>query len=174
MTKAYIRFALWSIVLIFLQIIVMNNIRIFGYLLPVLYLYPLFVLPYQTPRWLTTLLASLIGLCMDMAMNTPGLNMSACTLVGFVRQPILFQLTEEEILEGLSVPLSPSVYVVKVGRYILYFVLMVTTHVSALFLLEAFSVQLFRMTLPYILGSSIITLLLIFIIEALSKRNHSV
>lgn len=31
---------------------------------------------------------------MDMAMNTPGLNMAATTLIGFVRTPILQALTK--------------------------------------------------------------------------------
>lgn len=174
MIREYIRFVLWSLVLLFLQVSVMNHIRLFGYCVPIIYLYPLLVLPYQVPRWLLTLLGSLIGLALDMAMNTPGLNMASAALVGFVRTPILYRLTDPQELENLSTPLSPSIFVVQVSRYFLYFLIMLLIHIGSLFLLEAFSSRLFGQMLPYIIGSTFVTLLLLFIAEALSRRNRSV
>lgn len=173
MGKHYIRYILQTVVLLLLQVVAMNNIRLFGYLIPIVYLYPLLILPYQAPRWLTTLLGAVTGLLMDMIMNTPGLNMAAATLTGYLRNPILFGLTEDNELEDLSTPLRPSAYTVKFSKYLLYLFLMILIHIGSLLLLEAFSTQLFLMTLPHILGSTLITFVIIAIFEALAKRNHS-
>lgn len=173
MNKYYIRFIVQIILLLFLQIVVMNNIRLFGYLIPIIYLYPLLFLPYQTPRWLTTIFAAVAGLIMDMMMNTPGINLASATLVGFIRQPLLFALTEEQELDDLSSPLRPSIYTMRLSKYVLYMLLLALVHVASVMLLEVFSTKLFMKMLPHILGSTVITLIIFVIFEALSKRNHS-
>ncbi len=172
MNKHYFSYTLQSLLLLLLQVVVMNNIRLFGYLIPIIYLYPLIFLPYQTPRWLTTLLGTLVGLLMDMAMNTPGLNMASATLVGYLRNPFLFAFTEEQAIEDLSAPIRPSIYTMKRGKYLLFILLMVLTHVGTLLLLEAFSSTLFLQMLPHILGSTLITCVVFAIFEAFSKRNR--
>ncbi|MBR8702646.1 rod shape-determining protein MreD [Porphyromonas levii] len=173
MNKFYFRFIGQSALLLFLQLVVMNNIRLFGLFIPIIYLYPLLFLPYQTPRWLCTVFAAIAGLLMDMMMNTTGINMAAATLVGFIRQPLLFSLTEEQELDDLTAPLRPSIYTLKLGKYVLYMLLLAFIHVASTMLLEAFSAKLFLRMLPHILGSTLITLIIYATFEALSKRNHS-
>lgn len=172
MNKYYIRFVAQTILLLFIQLVAMNNIRLFGYFIPIIYLYPLLFLPYQTPRWLCTLFAAIAGLLMDMMMNTPGINMASATAVGYFRQPFLFGLTEEQELDDLSAPLRPSIYTMKLGKYILYMLLLAFIHILNIMLLEAFTTKLFLRMLPHILGSTVITLIIFGIFEALSKRNH--
>ena len=46
MNKHYFSYTLQSLLLLLLQVVVMNNIRLFGYLIPIIYLYPLIFLPY--------------------------------------------------------------------------------------------------------------------------------
>lgn len=173
MNKHYFRYTIQTIMLLFLQVVVMNNIRLFGYLIPILYLYPLIFLPYKTPKWLTILLGALTGILMDMAMNTPGLNMASATLVGYLRNPLLFAFTDEQEIEDLSAPIRPSIYTMKRGSYLLYMLLMVAIHISSLLLMEAFSSTLFLQMTPHILGSTLITYVLYGIFETLSKRNHA-
>lgn len=74
---------------------------------------------------------------MDMAMNTPGLNMASATLVGYLRNPLLFAFTDEQEIEDLSAPIRPSIYTMKRGSYLLYMLLMVAIHISSLLLMEA-------------------------------------
>lgn len=98
--------------------------------------------------------------------------MASATLVGFIRQPLLFSLTEEQELEDLTAPLRPSTYTIKFGKYVLYLLIMAFVHIASAMLLEAFSAKLFLTMLPHILGSTLITLIIYAIFEALSKRNH--
>lgn len=149
----------------------MNNVRLFGYFLPIVYLYPLLILPYQTPRWLSVLFGGLIGFLLDMAMNSPGLNMGASTLIGFLRTPLLYNLSETEELEGISGPIRPSTYTIKPKNFFLYFAILVFIHIAVLMLVEAFSVNLFARIIPNILGSTVISLLIIFVLEALTPRK---
>lgn len=173
MNKYYFRFLVQTTLLLFIQIVVMNNVRLFGLLIPIIYLYPLLFLPYQTPRWLCTVFAAVPGLLMDMMMNTPGINMASATVVGFIRQPLLFALTEEQELDNLIVPLRPSIYTMKLSKYVLYMLLLAFVHVASMMLLEAFTAKLFMRMLPHILGSTVISVIIYATFEALSKRNHS-
>lgn len=172
MNKYYFRYTIQSLILLLLQVVVMNNIRLFGYLIPIVYLYPLIFLPYQAPRWLTTLLGTLVGVLMDTAMNTPGLNMASATLVGYLRNPLLFALTEHQAIEDLSAPIRPSIYTMKRSKYLLFILLTTAIHITTLLLLEAFSSALFLQMVPHILGSILITCIIFAIFEAFSKRNH--
>lgn len=174
MSKLYLRYFIQTIILLFLQLVVMNNIRLFGLFIPVVYLYPLVFLPYLSPRWLTIALAGLTGLVMDMLMNTPGINMAGATLVGFLRQPILFAFTEEQELDDFNSPISPSRYTMRFGKYLLYMLVLASIHITSVMLLEAFSSKLFLLVLPNIFGSILITMVVYVTFESLSKRNHSV
>lgn len=172
MTKEYIRFVILSLILLFIQVVVMNNIRLFSYFIPIIYLYPLLFLPYQSSRWMTTILGAILGFVMDIMMNTPGLNMASATLVGFVRNPILIHLTDDDVLEdSLTEVMRPSFYTLRIWKYGFYTLMMTLIHISSLMLLEAFSIQLFSKVIPHILGSTIVTIIIFFLFEALAKRT---
>ena len=87
-------------------------------------------------------------------------------------QSLSICLTEEQAIEDLSAPIRPSIYTMKRGKYLLFILLMVLTHVGTLLLLEAFSSTLFLQMVPHILGSTLITCVVFAIFEAFSKRNH--
>lgn len=171
MTKEYIKLGIYTLILLFLQVVVMNNIRLFGYFVPIIYLYPLLFLPYQTKHWLTTLLGAVMGIALDLFMNTPGLNMASATLMGFIRNPILYHLTDDDLLEdSTKTILSPSLHTLRVWKYVFYILAMSLMHISSLMLLEAFSVSLFSRVIPHIVGSTIVSTILILLLEALSRR----
>lgn len=117
------------------------------------------------------LLAAVIGLLVDMFMNTPGLNFAAFTLIGYLRNPILHLSISEESYTELTELDSPSFTTHKVWLYILYLSLCVITHTSVLFLLESFSTKLFVNTLPYILGSTSVTLVTFLIFDSIGASR---
>ena len=91
MNLNFFRNIVFFIILVVVQTLVLNHIRLFGCATPLLYVY--FVLPTRrdTPRWQTLLLSFAIGLAVDVFSNTPGVGAASMTLLGLL-QPYLLTL----------------------------------------------------------------------------------
>lgn len=154
------------ILLIFFQVLVLNNLQFMGFINP--YVYVLFVLslPYRMPRWLTLVLGFITGLVIDMFANTGGMHAFATVLVAFMRNKTIDLFIA--IDEGNNP--TPSFHSFGINAYLKYMILMVVVHHSSLFLLEAFSFSNFGLLFGKILLSSLVTILIIFGIQSLNKR----
>lgn len=173
MRKIYLVFALQSIFLIILQVVLLNNVRVMTYLLPILYGYPLFKLPINTSRTILLTCSAIIGLTVDALMNTPGLNMAAFTLVGYIRNPILHAVTPPEVFLDNDEQLRPTPDLIRPKNYFLYMSSCVGIHIITLFFLESFSSQLFTNTLLYIIGAWAMTLFTFLIFDAFTKKKKA-
>lgn len=169
--KYYISLIIQCIILIFTQVIVLNSIRLFGYFLPIIYLYPFLKMPIRMPQWSLMLLGFIMGLMIDALMNTPGINCAAITAALYFRVPILEMLVDEDDLEENETMFIPSFKSMKVLPYISYLFLCATIHIGLIMLLEAFSTQLFYRVVPYILGSTAISLLIFVIFDLLHRKK---
>lgn len=165
MRRAYIYFTIQALILLLVQATVMNHVRLFGYFTPILYLYPLFKLPIQTPRWVSVMLGGLLGFGLDILMNTIGLNLAVGALIGVIRTPLLHSTIDEEMLEEESSIIVPSFGTLSVGKYMLYLLVLTIVQISSLMLLEAFSVNIYAHVLPNIIGSSIVSYILFLIFD---------
>ena len=79
------------VLLVLLQVEVFNYIQLFRYATPSVYLFALLLFSVDTPKEWLTLVGALIGLSVDLLSGTPGLHMAALTLVGFLRNYLLFK-----------------------------------------------------------------------------------
>ena len=63
------RSIIWGIVrflvLLCTQVLVLDNINLFGYVEPMLYIWFILLLPIKTPKWLVLILSFLMGFCVD-------------------------------------------------------------------------------------------------------------
>ena len=71
--------------LLFLQVLVVDNIRLGYYVHPYVYVLFIFLLPFNIPRWQLLLLGFVNGFFVDLFNGTPGLNAAATVLMAFVR-----------------------------------------------------------------------------------------
>lgn len=163
---AVIQNILSFIILVLIQVLALNNIQFLGFINPYIYILFILSLPVKFPRWLSLILAFILGLSIDIFSNTIGIHTFATVLIAFFRNGIIKLFTSIE--EG-SNPV-PSFYSFGVGSYIKYVVFMVLLHHSTLFLLEAFSFNNFWMTVLRILFSSFITILLILGIRSFNRK----
>jgi len=154
------------VILVLIQVLALNNIQFLGFINPYIYILFILSLPVKFPRWLSLILAFILGLTIDTFSNTIGMHAFATVLIAFFRNGIIKLFTSIE--EG-SNPV-PSFYSFGVGAYIKYVVFMVLLHHSSLFFLEAFSFQNFWMTLLRILLSSFVTVLLILGIRSFNRK----
>jgi rod shape-determining protein MreD len=154
------------IILVLAQVLVLNNIQFLGYINPYLYILFILALPVQMPRWMTLLLAFVLGLTIDIFSNTGGMHASATVLVAFSRNGIIKLFTS--IDEGNNP--TPSFYTFGVNAYVKYVVFAVLIHHTTLFFLEAFSFTHFWIMLAKIILSSAVTILMILGIQSLNNK----
>ena len=171
MKKHYVTLIVGTAVLLFAQLVALNHFRLFGYLLPVFYLYPLLKLPLEAERWAMVLFGAISGFVLDLLMNTPGLNLAATTLAAYFRKNILFALIPSEVLDKEDGLIVPGAKEMKPGRYLLYLLILTAIHIATLTILEAFSLRVFNDLLLYMVGSVFFTLVVYVILDLFFYRR---
>lgn len=77
-----LRFAL----LVLLQALVLDHLDLAnGWLVPYLYVLFILMLPFELPDWAQLLIGAFAGLVMDLFTSTPGMHLTACTVMAYVR-----------------------------------------------------------------------------------------
>ena len=162
MISNILRGILYFVVLVLIQILVLNNIHFLRMATPFLYLYFIIKMPVGTSQTKVVFFSFLIGLVIDIFSNTGGMHAAACTLAGFIRQPLINLFMGKDLVEGTY----PSFRAFGYGGFFRYVLVFVLIHHAALFLIESltFFDPLF---LALRIGASVITTtLLICTIEA--------
>jgi rod shape-determining protein MreD len=154
------------ILLVFVQVLVLNNIQFLGYLNPYLYILFILALPVHLRQWIVLLLAFALGLTIDAFSNTMGLHAFATVFMAFLRLPIIKLFAT--IDEGVNP--SPSFRTFGILDYLKYAVTLVLMHHVVLFFLEAFTFAYIGTLLIKILLSSLVTILLTVAIQLLKKE----
>lgn len=163
----YINFVRF-ILLVLLQVLILNNIELFGYINPYAYVLFILLLPFETPRWLLLILAFILGFCIDIFMNTIGMNIAATVLMAFARPGIVNIMTSERDFEA---NLKPGIRDFGFKWFFVYSGSLVLIHHLALFFLEAFKFTHFWNTISRALLSSVFTLFIIIILQYLFYKK---
>lgn len=155
------------IILVLVQVLVFNHIHLFGYATPLLYVY--FDLPARRgfSKWALLLWAFLLGICVDIFSNTPGLASASMTLIALI-QPYLLELF---VPRDSPEDLKPSFASLGAAKYMFYTFILVFIYCIVFFLLEIFSFFNWMQWLFSAGGSMLITLVLVWVIENLVKRE---
>ncbi len=154
------------VILGLVQVFVLNRISLFGCATPLLYVY--LILPFRRnySKWLIVLCGFLMGITMDIFTNTPGVAAASSTLLAFV-QPYILNIF---IIKDSPDDLLPSMKVLGKTKYIIYTVICVLLYCIVFFTIETFCFFNLLQWLLNIVGSTIITVLLIIVIENVRRR----
>lgn len=153
------------VLLLLLQVFVLNEIRL--HQLVGLNLYMLFVLllPFNMPRPALMLIALLMGLSMDMFMNTMGMHAAACVFIAYLRPFIINILSPQGGFE--TTQKTPSMTSMGVSQFLTYIAILVFLHNLLYFPLEVFNLGNFFYLLLKILVSTVASIVLIVLYELL-------
>jgi len=152
------------IVLIPLQVLVLDNINLGGYVNPYLYILFILLLPFETPGWLLLFSSFALGISIDILSGTHGLHASASLLIAFLRPFISRAITANREYES---GMLPSIRDLGLRWFLTYSFIMIVIHHFSLFLIEAFKWPGFFNILQRTLYSSLFTLALVLISEYL-------
>jgi rod shape-determining protein MreD len=151
------------IVFVLLQVLILNNIHLFGMVMPFLYIYVILKLPVNFGRSVVIFIAFLLGLAIDLFSNTFGIHAAATALAGLVRNPLLLGwVTVKEIPENSI----PSHKLMGYSEFIRYALIITAIHHTVLFAVDSFNFFQPLLLIVKILSSILFTMLLISIAEA--------
>ncbi len=101
--------------LILLQVTILNNVDLFGFIDPYLYILFVIIFPFRKDRTAILFFCFLLGLIIDMFSNSGGTNAAATLFIAFIRLPLLklilrkseidfvvFNITKQPFLKILS------------------------------------------------------------------------
>lgn len=168
MIRLFTRYLVQFILLVLIQVYVLNNIQLGGYLNPYLYIMFILLLPFQTPQWLLLVLAFFLGLSIDLFTHTPGMHSTATVFMAFVR-PYALRLISPR--EGYETGTNPSLHFYGFNWYLRYALILVFSHHVVLFFIEAYRFSDFFYTFARVILSTALTTLLIITIQFLFYRD---
>lgn len=145
--------------LILAQVFIFDNIHLFGFINPYIYILFLVLFPVRVNSLQFLFLGFLLGLTMDFFSNTGGIHAAACLVVAYLR-PMFLRFSFGVSIEYNSIKISNT----PGGGRLTYISLMVLTHHLFLFFLEIFSFKHTLFILKSALFSSIFTILLSLIL----------
>lgn len=159
-----------TVVVLFVQVFVLNNLSISPLVAPMVYIVLLLLLPIESSQWKMLGAGLLLGVLMDITMGTPGLNTLVTLPIAFFRRPLLFALGGLSSMskeEGI-----PSVR--RLGlRFHRYFVVMIILHSLLFYFVEWLSFDNFGILVLRILCSTLCSLILDYIIISLFVKRLS-
>ena len=158
------------VVLVLLQVLVINHIRLGGYVHPYIYMIFIMLLPFSTPKWQLLVLGFALGLTVDLFTGTLGLHAGATTLMAFCRPSIIKLVSGNQKFENITEPNLGQLGGIWFFRYALC---MVFIHHLALFFLESFSFRLIGQVMLRILLSVPVSIFLIMMILYIFKREKN-
>jgi rod shape-determining protein MreD len=156
------------VVLVLLQVLVINHIRLGGYVHPYIYMIFIMLLPFSTPKWQLLVLGFALGLTVDLFTGTLGLHAGATTLMAFCRPSIIKLVSGNQKFENITEPNLGQLGGIWFFRYALC---MVFIHHLALFFLESFSFRLLGQVMLRILLSVPVSVFLIMMILFIFKTE---
>ena len=153
------------VVLVLVQGLVFNHIHLFNCATPLLYIIMVLHFRRNHPRWSVMLWSFMLGLCIDVFANTPGVAAASMTAIGLL-QPYLFELF---VPRDSAEDLEPSMRTIGVGSYVLYTLIIVLVYNLLFFTIETFNFFNWMQWLLCIVGSSAITMVLIMVLASFRK-----
>ena len=159
-----------TLVVLFVQIFVLNNLSISPIVAPMVYVVLLVMMPIESSQWKMLGVGLLLGVLMDITMGTVGLNTLVTLPLAVWRKPLLYAAT------GLSVVSKeegvPSVKRLGI-RFHRYAITMIILHSLLFYFAEWLSFDNIGTLLLRILCSTLCSLVLDYIIVMLFMKRLS-
>jgi len=162
MIKSLIKYPIQFIFFILIQVFVLNNIQLSGYINPFLYVLFILWLPIEMNKALVMLLAFVLGFSVDIFSDTMGMHASASVFLAFVRPVVLRFIAPRD---GYEVNQVPGIKGLGFVWFLTYAFCCVFLHHLFLFFVEVFRFSSVLSTLWRILASTGFTIVLILITQ---------
>jgi rod shape-determining protein MreD len=154
------------ILLVLIQVVVLNNINFLGYINPYIYILFIILFPIKNNRVFFIFLSFLLGLSVDLFLDSGGVHGAACVTIAYMR-PVILKFAFGMSYEHQSVKFTSTEF----GQRLTYFSIATVIHHFILFSLEVFNTSKIILILEKTLFSSIFTILLCLLITVLFSKK---
>lgn len=154
------------IVFLCLQLLIFNNINLFGYLNPYPYLLFILLYPINSNKWILLIMSFTIGIILDMFYNSGGIHALASVILAYIR-PSLFKFAFGLSYEYQTVKIADKIS----SERITLLLIAIFIHHFFLFSFEYFRLNLLFSILIKSLASTIFTFIVCLLILFIIKPN---
>ncbi len=154
--------------LILKQVLVLNNIKLFGYVNPYIYIAFLFIYPYKTNRFPIISLAFFLGICIDFFSDSGGIHAFATTLIAYIRPYFFRTFFQKTEVDYEFFQMNQESF----GKTFNFIALLTLIHHFIVFLLVNFSLNNFLNVIINTILSSIFSLILYFLGNFILTRKQ--
>ena len=163
-------YTMLTLVVLFVQVFVLNNLSASPLVAPMVYSVLIVLLPIEFSQWKMLCIGLAWGVLMDLTMGTMGLNTLVTLPIAFFRRPILFAFTGlSEMSKEEGVPTVKRLG----GRFHHYAIAIIVLHSVLFYLAEWLSFDNIGTLVLRIICSTLISLLLDYIIITLFMKRLS-
>ena len=155
------------ILLLFLQVLLFDNLHWLGLVHPFIYIWAIILLPIELPRWAQMLIGATVGMVMDLFTHAPGIHMAGCVMIAYLR-PLLVAGVVQDIDRLKGAVTSDTI---GMGNWMRILAILVAVHHIIVFMLEAFTFAHFGFTLLQIILSGVFSYTLILMLEYVRKNT---
>lgn len=148
-------------VLLVFQVLIFNQVHLLGYITPLVIGYMVVCFHRGTSRVDILLWGFIIGLIDDVFSNTAGMASASCTLIAMIQPSLLKIFTPRDAAENFT----PTFQTLGFWSYVLYVLILMAVLHGTFYLLDAFTLVNWQLTLLSIAGGSVLSTLLIIFIE---------
>lgn len=145
--------------LLFLQVLILNHVNIFGHINPMVYIAWVFLYPVRKTRGLFLILSFLLGILIDFFSDSGGVNAFAITFIAYFRLPILMAVLRKSDLDYAQFSLKS----LSINKIILFISILTIIHHFIIFSLEYFSFSEFLNIISSTILTSFFTVLISFL-----------
>ena len=161
----FLRRLLAFVALVVVQSLMLNRIQLFHCATPLLYVYFAITIPRGYPKWASLLWCFVLGVCVDMFANTPGVAAASMTFVAALQPYLLELFLPREAEENIK----SSAATLGLWRFASLATIIVVIYCLVFFALEMFSFFHWAYWLQCAGASALLTLILLFTLESLRK-----
>ena len=163
----FLRRLLLFVVLLLAQALVLNHIHLFGYAMPLLYVYFIISFNRNHPKSGILVWSFLLGLSVDVFSNTPGVATGAMTMVALLQPYVLELFIQRDSDEDLQ----PAIFSLGFSRYLYYSTLLTLIYCLLFFTLETFNFFNWKQWTLSVGGSTLLSVILILVVDNLRKNR---
>ncbi len=167
MSSASIQLISRFVILVFVQVLILNNINFLGYINPYLYILFIMLFPVRNNRTAIVFISFLLGLCIDIFSDSGGVHAAACVFVAYIR-PTFLKFSFGTVYDYQTIKFNQT----ELSTRLTYFTLITVVHHLVLFSLEVFNISKIILILQKTLFSSIFTILLCLIMTILFSNKR--
>ncbi len=154
------------IILVLAQILVLSHINFMGYINPLVYILFIILFPVKNNRVAFLLLSFLLGITIDMFLDSGGMHAAACVTIAFIR-PVVLKFCFGAVYEHQTVKFEQ----VEFGSKLTYIAILTGIHHFILFLFEVFNFSKIILVFQKTLFSSIFTIILCVLVTIIFSRK---